>query len=74
MRRLCSSCGEKHVYVARAVNPEQYQGRLAHHDLCDRCYRSLRSQTVAERMLPKPHWAERPTLGLLAWQALKNTT
>jgi len=71
MKRLCSSCGEKRIYVARASNPEQYQGRLAHHDLCDRCYRSFRSQTVAERMLPKPFFAERHSLGVLAQQAMK---
>jgi hypothetical protein len=68
MKRLCGGCGEKPVYVARAVSPEQYEGKLKGHDLCGKCYRSFRSADHAARMTPKPYWAERSTLSVLAQQ------
>jgi hypothetical protein len=71
MKRLCSGCAEKHVYIARAVSPEQYEGKLKGHDLCGKCYRSFRSSDHAARMTPKPFFAERHSLGILAAQAMK---
>lgn len=64
MKRLCSSCGERRIYIERAA----VSGHQGHrdHDVCSKCYRSFRSQTVARRQLPKPFWNERGTLTLLA--------
>jgi len=73
MRRLCSSCESRSVYV---VSLHRYRARGArqlveNHDLCDRCYRSMRAQIVAARQMPKPLWAyrERSSLVLMDTQA-----
>ena len=71
MKRLCSGCAEKHVYIARAVSPEQYEGKLKGHDLCGKCYRSFRSSAHAAVMTPKRVSAVRHSLGVLAQQAMK---
>lgn len=63
--RHCSECGRSiHLTFSKAGGNQarlRRHGaeRPAHHDLCDRCYRSLRSRVVAARMLPMPNWAKR---------------
>lgn len=51
MKATCSEC-DKQVHVIG-------RGHLAHHDLCDRCWRTLRQKAVAARLGPKPVWAVR---------------
>ena len=65
MNRLCSACEDRSVYV---VSVRRYGAKrcVENHDLCDRCYRSLRSQIVAARQEPKPQWAYRSTLKVMA--------
>ncbi len=62
--RYCSECGRSiHLTFSKARGN---LGRLRrhgseqpdHHDLCDRCYRSLRARVVAARMQRKPRWVE----------------
>lgn len=67
MRQVCSECGGA-VYIIRSG---QMHGRgcLPDHSLCGRCYRALRDRTVAARMEPKPFWAIRDSLTVLAEQA-----
>lgn len=64
MRPCCATCEARPVYVVAA---RHYGSRksVETHDLCDRCYRSLRNQVVAARMGKKPNWAVRSTLKVM---------
>lgn len=61
----CGECGRGlHTTFSRASGNKarlRRHGaeRPADHDLCDRCYRSLRARVVAARMTAKPKWVER---------------
>lgn len=63
--RRCSECGRSiHLRFSRANGskgrlPRHGAERPADHDLCSRCYKSIRQRVVAARMLPKPRWVER---------------
>lgn len=71
--KRCSECGRStHLHFSRANGNKSRlrrhgAERPADHDLCDRCYRSLRQRVVAARMLPKPRWAERQMSTLYRW-------
>ena len=67
MKPLCSMCEARPVYVV-AARGYGSSGSVETHDLCDRCYRSLRDRIVAARKGPKPYWAVRPTLKVMAAQ------
>lgn len=69
MKQLCATCEARPVHV---VSARRYgsSGSVDTHDLCDRCYRSLRDRVVASRKGPKPHWAYRPTLKVMEEQAV----
>jgi hypothetical protein len=58
MKRICTGCEERSVYVL-SVHGYGSSKCVESHDLCGRCYRRLRNQIVAKRMMPKPEWAER---------------
>lgn len=69
MRPLCATCEARPVYVV-AARGYGSSGSVDTHDLCDRCYRSLRNRVVAARMSKKPGWAVRPTLQVLEDQGM----
>jgi hypothetical protein len=64
MKQVCSEC-DRRVHVLK-------KGYLPDHDLCDRCWRTLRARVVALRLQPKPNWAVRDSLRMLEAQARKN--
>ena len=73
MKPLCATCEARPVYVVAARHYGSNRN-VDTHDLCDRCYRSLRDRVVASRKGPKPHWATRSTLKVMAEQAVGKET
>ena len=69
MRRYCELC-ERQVYL-EVRSRDRYQGiaRPDDHTLCGRCQRQLRDQLCAQRIGPRPWYATRATLRVLAEQA-----
>lgn len=71
MKLICGACEERPVYVVSEKRRCFGSSRgVGAHDLCDKCYRSLRDRVVAARKGPKPHWAYRPTLKVLEDQGM----
>lgn len=70
MRPICAECQSRPVHV---ISSKHFYGSARNagtHDLCDRCYRSLRDKVVAARQKAKPAWAIRSTLVVLEEQAV----
>lgn len=63
--RGCSECGRKihllfsHAGGRKARLRRHGAERPADHDLCDKCYRTLKARVVAARLRPMPNWAKR---------------
>ena len=71
MKQLCEGCEDKLVFVQSEKSKWYGTSKgVNSHTLCRRCYRSFLNQVVAARKGPKPHWATRSTLKVMAEQQL----
>ena len=73
MKVLCAMCEKRLVFIVAARGYGSHKS-VETHDLCDRCYRSMRDRVVAARMSKKPSWAVRSTLKVLEAQAVGKDT